>query len=476
MAPWLEKALDDASQRHFGKPAMYMGEGGTIPFMYMLGEKFPKAQFCITGVLGPGSNAHGPNEFLHIPTARKLTLCVADVLATHAQAVGDKVTAMSTRPPKATYDLVLLPGDGIGVEVIADARALLEAMAPKLGVTFGLTEIPCGGKYYLEHGSRDWPEGAEERCRAADAILLGAVGWNGPDGQPVTMPDGKMAGWSPVIGNRMRLDLYANVRPVRCLPGTKHGIRGQFSPVWQPENVDMVIIRENTEGLYSGIGERDADARDRRPRDHAARLRARDPQRVRAVAPARQAARPATARSASPASSSTTCCRAAGCSSRCSARSRKDFPDIEHDVAIVDCVRDVRADAARALRRVRHDEHVRRHPHRPRVACCRAAWAWPSAATSATTTRCSSRSTARRRRSPARIARTRWRCCSRPARRSAWLGHRHGDERLTRGHAAIEAAVASIVARGEPLTSDLGGSAGRAAVAAAVQHETLSRL
>lgn len=85
MAPWLDKALDAASQRHFGKPAMYMGEGGTIPFMYMLGEKFPKAQFCITGVLGPGSNAHGPNEFLHLPTARKLTLCVADVLAEHAR-------------------------------------------------------------------------------------------------------------------------------------------------------------------------------------------------------------------------------------------------------------------------------------------------------------------------------------------------------------------------------------------------------
>src|SRR6185503_8574727 len=85
MAPWLDKALDTASRRHFGKPAMYMGEGGTIPFMYMLGEKFPKAQFCITGVLGPGSNAHGPNEFLHLPTARKLTLRVADVLAAHAQ-------------------------------------------------------------------------------------------------------------------------------------------------------------------------------------------------------------------------------------------------------------------------------------------------------------------------------------------------------------------------------------------------------
>jgi len=85
LAPWLEKALDAASQRHFGKPSMYMGEGGTIPFMAMLGDKFPKAQFCITGVLGPGSNAHGPNEFLHLPTARKLTLCVADVLAEHAR-------------------------------------------------------------------------------------------------------------------------------------------------------------------------------------------------------------------------------------------------------------------------------------------------------------------------------------------------------------------------------------------------------
>jgi acetylornithine deacetylase/succinyl-diaminopimelate desuccinylase-like protein len=85
IAPWLEKALDAASQRHFGKPSMYMGEGGTIPFMHMLGRKFPKAQFCITGVLGPASNAHGPNEFLHLPTARRLTLCVADVLAEHAR-------------------------------------------------------------------------------------------------------------------------------------------------------------------------------------------------------------------------------------------------------------------------------------------------------------------------------------------------------------------------------------------------------
>src|SRR5262245_3757717 len=157
---------------------------------------------------------------------------------------------------KETYDLVLLPGDGIGAEVIAEARALVEVVAGATGAGFALDEIPCGGKFHLAHGSRDWPEGAEERCRAAAAILLGAVGWNGPDGQPVMMTDAegksKMAGWSAVIGNRVALDLYANIRPVRCLPGTKHNLSGRIREVWSPETVDMVIIRENTEGLYSG--------------------------------------------------------------------------------------------------------------------------------------------------------------------------------------------------------------------------------
>ena len=81
MSAWLETAINDASLDYFNKPAMHMGEGGSIPFMGMLGEKFPDAQFLITGVLGPHSNAHGPNEFLHIPTAKKLTCCVAEVIA-----------------------------------------------------------------------------------------------------------------------------------------------------------------------------------------------------------------------------------------------------------------------------------------------------------------------------------------------------------------------------------------------------------
>ena len=83
LAPWLEQAIDAASHDFFGKPAMYMGEGGTIPFMGMLGEKFPGAQFMITGVLGPHSNAHGPNEFLHIPMGKGVTACVARVMSAH---------------------------------------------------------------------------------------------------------------------------------------------------------------------------------------------------------------------------------------------------------------------------------------------------------------------------------------------------------------------------------------------------------
>ena len=88
LADWLAQANDHASQQFFGKPAAYLGEGGTIPFMGMLGKMFPEAQFLITGVLGPDSSAHGPNEFLHIDMAQKLTGCIAAVLAAHAQHQG----------------------------------------------------------------------------------------------------------------------------------------------------------------------------------------------------------------------------------------------------------------------------------------------------------------------------------------------------------------------------------------------------
>jgi acetylornithine deacetylase/succinyl-diaminopimelate desuccinylase-like protein len=83
LAPWLGASLARASEAAFGAPPAYMGEGGSIPFMAMLGERFPLAQFVVTGVLGPHSNAHGPNEFLHIPTGRRITQVIAQVLADH---------------------------------------------------------------------------------------------------------------------------------------------------------------------------------------------------------------------------------------------------------------------------------------------------------------------------------------------------------------------------------------------------------
>ncbi|MFT3742601.1 MAG: M20/M25/M40 family metallo-hydrolase [Gammaproteobacteria bacterium] len=85
MQPKLHDLVNQASQHYFAQPALYWGEGGSIPFMHMLGEKFPEAQFIITGILGPHSNAHGPNEFLHIPAAKKLTACVAEILTQYAQ-------------------------------------------------------------------------------------------------------------------------------------------------------------------------------------------------------------------------------------------------------------------------------------------------------------------------------------------------------------------------------------------------------
>jgi 3-isopropylmalate dehydrogenase len=153
------------------------------------------------------------------------------------------------------YKLVTLGGDGTGPEVMREGMRVLSAVSDVLGVAWEVEDVPCGGQFYLQHGSRDWPEGAEERCAAADLILLGAVGWPSPTGTgPVLMKDGKMAGYSPVIGNRTRLNLYANVRPVKLYEGVQHRIHGANKQVWQPGQVDMVIIRENTEGLYSGMG------------------------------------------------------------------------------------------------------------------------------------------------------------------------------------------------------------------------------
>jgi 3-isopropylmalate dehydrogenase len=383
-----------------------------------------------------------------------------------------------SRAPKATYDLVLLPGDGIGVEVTAHARQLLEVITAGTGVGFALDEIPCGGKFFLEHGSRDWPEDAEQRCRAADAILLGAVGWNAADGAPVTMRDAqgnqKMAGWSPVIGNRIQLDLYANVRPVRCLPGTKHGLSGAFRNVWSPQTVDMVIVRENTEGLYAGISERTPD----RATDLRVITRRASERVIRAAFElSRQRARGAPGDG----KRRVTCIGKhnvlAGCRLFLEVfrEVASGYPDIEPDVAIVDsfamfvltqperydvCVTtnlfgDILTDLASVLQGGMGmavgcnlgDDHAMFEPiHGSAPPLAGKDRANPMAMLLAV------------------------------GEAMAWLGRRFADDRLLRAHRAVDTAVASLVERGEPLTGDLGGTAPQSVVAEAVRDQVRRRL
>ena len=157
---------------------------------------------------------------------------------------------------KESYQIVALPGDGIGPEVLGSALQVLGAVRELFKVDFEVEEIPCGGHYYVEHET-EWPEGSFEKCEAADAILLGAVGHE-VDGRPVFTKPGKpypepqLAGFAQVIGNRRKLDLYANVRPVKLYPGVKHKIHGKLVQVWDAEKVDYVVIRENTEDAYTG--------------------------------------------------------------------------------------------------------------------------------------------------------------------------------------------------------------------------------
>ncbi|HMB68230.1 MAG TPA: isocitrate/isopropylmalate family dehydrogenase, partial [bacterium] len=157
---------------------------------------------------------------------------------------------------KDTYSLVVLPGDGIGTEVVAEADKALDAVCEITGVSFDRETIDCGGHYYAAHGV-EWPEGSFEKCRDADAILLGAVGHE-VDGKPVFTEPGKpyptpqLAGYAQVIGNRKELDLYANVRPVKLYPGVAHKVHGRHLNVWSPGQVDYVVIRENTEDAYTG--------------------------------------------------------------------------------------------------------------------------------------------------------------------------------------------------------------------------------
>src|SRR5262245_33711463 len=352
----------------------------------------------------------------------------------------------------------MLPGDGIGAEVAADARALLETVSSALGVELAVTEIPCGGKYYLDHGEqRDWPDGSEDRCARADSVILGAVGWAGPDGQPVTMHDGKMAGWSPVIGNRMKLDLYANVRPVRCLPGMKHGISGTFREVWRPDRVDMVILRENTEGLYSGQSDTSPDFRVA----HDVRVITR-PASERVIRRAFEVSRKRGKGAPADGKRRVTCIVKHNVLAGCRLfhdvfrEIGEEFPDVEKDVAIVDafamfvltqperydvCVTtnmfgDILTDLASVLQggmgmavgcNLGDDHAMFETIHGAAPPLPVKDRANPMAMLLAT------------------------------GEALGWLGDRYNDVRLGRAHTAVDDAVAALIARGAPLTADLVG-------------------
>jgi tartrate dehydrogenase/decarboxylase/D-malate dehydrogenase len=133
---------------------------------------------------------------------------------------------------------VLLPGDGVGPEVIAQARRVVDA----LGCGVEWTEVPWGSDHWHAHG-RMMPDDALEVLRSHDAILMGAVG------HP-SVPDHE-ALWGLILKIRQELDLWANERPARLLPGVPCPLSGRG-----PADVDMVFVRENTEGEYAGVGGR----------------------------------------------------------------------------------------------------------------------------------------------------------------------------------------------------------------------------
>ncbi len=143
------------------------------------------------------------------------------------------------------YEIALLGGDGTGPEVLREGVKVLKAVEGAFGLTFDLVPFPAGGQQYLDTG-KEWPDGTFESCKAADAILLGAIGL--PN---ASLPNGDLAGINVLFGLRFGLDLYANVRPTKLYPNVPHKIHDGFKQVWEPGKVDLVIIRENTEGLYT---------------------------------------------------------------------------------------------------------------------------------------------------------------------------------------------------------------------------------
>ena len=140
------------------------------------------------------------------------------------------------------YKIALIPGDGIGREVVPEGVRVLQALASRYRFNVSFTEFPYSCEYYLKHGEMMPPDGLEPLKRF-DAILLGAVG-------DPAVPD-HVSLWGLLMPIRRGFDQYVNMRPVRLLAGVRSPLAGR-----NPEDIDFVVVRENTEGEYSDIGGR----------------------------------------------------------------------------------------------------------------------------------------------------------------------------------------------------------------------------
>ncbi len=141
-----------------------------------------------------------------------------------------------------TYKIALIPGDGIGKEVIPEGVRVIEKLAAKNGFDVSFRQFPYSCEYYLEHGVM-MPPDALDQLKPFDAILLGAVGAPG-------VPD-HVSLWGLLLPIRRTFDQYVNLRPVRLLPGIRSPLAGRG-----PREIDFIVVRENTEGEYSEIGGR----------------------------------------------------------------------------------------------------------------------------------------------------------------------------------------------------------------------------
>jgi tartrate dehydrogenase/decarboxylase/D-malate dehydrogenase len=150
----------------------------------------------------------------------------------------------------STYKIAVIPGDGIGTEVVPEGLRILDAAATRFGISFQWDHFDWSCDYYLKHG-RMMPENWEELIGRHDAIFFGAVGW------PAKVPD-HISLWGSLLQFRRRFDQYVNLRPVRLLEGVACPLANR-----KPGDIDFFVVRENTEGEYSSVGGKMYEGTDR---------------------------------------------------------------------------------------------------------------------------------------------------------------------------------------------------------------------